>query len=320
MASIDRNLRSPLFFRLAMASVLCLGTGLISVIAEIAPAGAATATIATAHDTLGNEAGDAPVTAQRPRTPRSLFRALRAWATGGDMSNHTRHRNVQGGASRAAVLGAGDGLITNLSLILGVAGASTDASAVRLAGVAGLLAGAFSMAAGELVSVLAQDESFNANYRSNARSFRSTPMLSDASWPPCTGPKASRPTTPKPWPAFSLAMSRRHSTPTPGLSSEWILRREAPQYSPASRRSSPLPLEPLATDSLAILRGAESGHHFDLLRRSRCCAARRSDRGIHRSRNAQNCAPTADRRNRGGRNHLRRRTHVCGSDELMDDQ
>jgi len=86
------------------------------------------------------------------------FRALTAWVTGGDMHNHSRHRNVQGGASRAAVLGAGDGLITNVSLILGVAGASTAASPVRLAGVAGLLAGAFSMAAGELVSVRAHAE------------------------------------------------------------------------------------------------------------------------------------------------------------------
>jgi VIT1/CCC1 family predicted Fe2+/Mn2+ transporter len=65
---------------------------------------------------------------------------------------------VQGNAPRAAVLGAGDGLITNVSLVLGVAGASTNASTVRLAGVAGLLAGAFSMAAGELVSVRAQQE------------------------------------------------------------------------------------------------------------------------------------------------------------------
>jgi VIT1/CCC1 family predicted Fe2+/Mn2+ transporter len=56
------------------------------------------------------------------------------------------------------VLGAGDGLLTNLSLTLGVAGATTNASAVRLAGVASLLAGAFSMAAGELVSVRAQQE------------------------------------------------------------------------------------------------------------------------------------------------------------------
>lgn len=91
-------------------------------------------------------------------TTARLFRALTAWVTKGDMANNSRHRNLQGGASRAAVLGAGDGLITNVSLILGVAGASTSASQVRLAGIAGLLAGAFSMAAGELVSVRAQDE------------------------------------------------------------------------------------------------------------------------------------------------------------------
>ena len=56
------------------------------------------------------------------------------------------------------MLGSGDGLLTNISLVLGVAGASTGGGAVRLAGVAGLLAGAFSMAAGELVSVKAHDE------------------------------------------------------------------------------------------------------------------------------------------------------------------
>jgi len=65
---------------------------------------------------------------------------------------------VQGSGARAGILGAGDGLITNISLVLGVAGASTSASAVRVAGIAGLLAGAFSMAAGELVSVRAHDE------------------------------------------------------------------------------------------------------------------------------------------------------------------
>lgn len=69
-----------------------------------------------------------------------------------------RHRDVQGSAARAGVLGAGDGLITNISLILGVAGASSNATSVRVAGIAGLLAGAFSMAAGELVSVRARDD------------------------------------------------------------------------------------------------------------------------------------------------------------------
>jgi VIT1/CCC1 family predicted Fe2+/Mn2+ transporter len=70
----------------------------------------------------------------------------------------TRHRDIQSNAPRAAVLGAGDGLVTNISLVLGVAGGSTNSATVRLAGVAGLLAGAFSMAAGELVSVRAQQE------------------------------------------------------------------------------------------------------------------------------------------------------------------
>ncbi len=65
---------------------------------------------------------------------------------------------MQGNAVRAGVLGAGDGLTTNISLILGVAGATTNGSTVRLAGIASLLAGAFSMAAGELVSVRAHDE------------------------------------------------------------------------------------------------------------------------------------------------------------------
>jgi vacuolar iron transporter family protein len=75
-----------------------------------------------------------------------------------DKLQSSRHRNVRGSGARAAVLGAGDGLITNVSLVLGVAGASVSPGTVRLAGVASLLAGAFSMAAGELVSVRAQDE------------------------------------------------------------------------------------------------------------------------------------------------------------------
>lgn len=68
------------------------------------------------------------------------------------------HRDIQGGGARAAVFGASDGLLTNVSLILGVAGAHPSASFVRLAGVAGLLAGAFSMAAGEYISMSAQAE------------------------------------------------------------------------------------------------------------------------------------------------------------------
>lgn len=76
-----------------------------------------------------------------------------------DMENH--HRNVQSGAARAAVFGVSDGLVTNVSLILGVFGAQSGPDYVRLAGFAGLLAGAFSMAAGEYVSMSAQRELLN---------------------------------------------------------------------------------------------------------------------------------------------------------------
>lgn len=68
------------------------------------------------------------------------------------------HRDVQGGAARAAVFGISDGLVSNVGLILGVAAAGTDGSNVIVAGVAGLLAGAVSMAAGEYVSVKAEAE------------------------------------------------------------------------------------------------------------------------------------------------------------------
>jgi VIT1/CCC1 family predicted Fe2+/Mn2+ transporter len=68
------------------------------------------------------------------------------------------HRNVQGGAARAAVFGINDGLVSNVALILGVAGASPAPGIVRLAGLAGLVGGAFSMAAGEYVSMRAHSE------------------------------------------------------------------------------------------------------------------------------------------------------------------
>ena len=72
-----------------------------------------------------------------------------------------RHRGFgAGGNLRAAVFGINDGLVSNLSLILGVAGASSNAGFILLSGIAGLLAGAFSMAAGEYVSVRSQREMY----------------------------------------------------------------------------------------------------------------------------------------------------------------
>jgi VIT1/CCC1 family predicted Fe2+/Mn2+ transporter len=72
-----------------------------------------------------------------------------------------RHRSVgSGGALRAAVFGVSDGLVSNASLLLGLAGAQAEPRTVLLSGLAGLLAGAFSMAAGEYVSVRSQRELF----------------------------------------------------------------------------------------------------------------------------------------------------------------
>lgn len=69
-----------------------------------------------------------------------------------------KHRSVGGNAIRAAVLGGNDGLLSNFSLVMGIAGASTRNQAVLLAGMAGLLAGALSMALGEWISVKSAQE------------------------------------------------------------------------------------------------------------------------------------------------------------------
>ena len=73
-----------------------------------------------------------------------------------------RHSIARVGWLRAAVLGANDGIVSTASLVLGVASANTGSSGILLAGVAGLVAGAMSMATGEYVSVSSQADSENA--------------------------------------------------------------------------------------------------------------------------------------------------------------
>jgi vacuolar iron transporter family protein len=72
-----------------------------------------------------------------------------------------RHRSTGGNALRAAVLGANDGLVSNLSLVMGVAGATLNNHTVLITGIAGLLAGAISMALGEWLSVQSSRELFS---------------------------------------------------------------------------------------------------------------------------------------------------------------
>ena len=76
-----------------------------------------------------------------------------------------RHRAVGGNALRAAVLGANDGLVSNLSLVMGVAGADLVPKAILLTGIAGLLAGSLSMAMGEWLSVQSARELFEHQIR-----------------------------------------------------------------------------------------------------------------------------------------------------------
>jgi VIT1/CCC1 family predicted Fe2+/Mn2+ transporter len=71
-----------------------------------------------------------------------------------------RHKTYGGGTLRAGVFGVNDGLVSNTCLVMGVAGAEAESSVLVLTGVAGLLAGAFSMAAGEFISMLSQKEMF----------------------------------------------------------------------------------------------------------------------------------------------------------------
>ena len=107
-----------------------------------------------------------------PRRLRTVLAAMKVRGmsvyTGGSgqavshqIDDISRHSVLSGGGNlRAAVFGVNDGLISNASLILGVAGANANSATILLTGAAGLIAGAFSMAAGEYVSVRSQREMY----------------------------------------------------------------------------------------------------------------------------------------------------------------
>lgn len=100
--------------------------------------------------------------------PNMLHRAL--------VHEHTEgHRTQRIGWLRAAVLGANDGIVSTASLIVGVAAADSGRNAILLAGVAGLMAGAMSMAAGEYVSVSSQLDTENADLERERRELADDP-------------------------------------------------------------------------------------------------------------------------------------------------
>lgn len=93
------------------------------------------------------------------------------------MLAHTpeQHLSHRSNWLRAAVLGANDGIVSTASLVLGVAASGASAAAIVTAGIAGLVAGALSMAAGEYVSVSSQRDAEQADIRLEERQLRSDP-------------------------------------------------------------------------------------------------------------------------------------------------
>jgi vacuolar iron transporter family protein len=85
------------------------------------------------------------------------------------------HRNIASGGARAAIFGVSDGLVTNVALVLGIAGASPGGTIVRLAGISGLIAGSFSMAGGEFLSMTAQRELIQRELDLEQRSISRSP-------------------------------------------------------------------------------------------------------------------------------------------------
>lgn len=117
-------------------------------------------------------AGLAPTETTTTDATASSRPAMRAPSPG---EGEPWHRGDRSGSARAAVFGISDGLVSNTALVMGFAGASTSNSTVLFAGLAGLLAGAFSMAAGEYVSVASQRDLFRREIEMEARELREKP-------------------------------------------------------------------------------------------------------------------------------------------------
>ncbi len=96
------------------------------------------------------------------------------------MRHSEKHRTHRTGWLRAAVLGANDGIVSTASLVLGVAAAGADTKGVLVAGVAGLVAGAMSMAAGEYVSVSSQADTERADLARESKELAANPAQEHA--------------------------------------------------------------------------------------------------------------------------------------------
>jgi len=134
----------------------------------------------TGFDNYMAQAEAGPSMARDERSHSRALSSLSGQSTSAEASSViTRderwHRVDAGGTFRAAIFGINDGLVSNLSLVIGVAGANPDGRFIILAGVAGLLAGAFSMGAGEFVSVMSQRELFERQIALEKEELESDP-------------------------------------------------------------------------------------------------------------------------------------------------
>jgi vacuolar iron transporter family protein len=110
------------------------------------------------------------------RLLQTISQSNRGGMEGGALAQlEGRHRSAGGNALRAAVLGANDGLVSNFSLVMGVAGAAASNSTILLTGIAGLLAGAISMALGEWISVQSSRELYEKQIRTEKAEILASP-------------------------------------------------------------------------------------------------------------------------------------------------
>jgi len=154
---------------------------LLAMLARRFGPGLVASTVATQEANAQTMYDDQPEAAgtSLPADERSHARVLREvtrGVEGGVLARFEgRHKAVGGNALRAAVLGANDGLVSNFSLVMGVAGASGSGTAIIVAGFAGLLAGSLSMALGEWLSVQSARELYANQIRTEAAEIEEMP-------------------------------------------------------------------------------------------------------------------------------------------------
>jgi VIT1/CCC1 family predicted Fe2+/Mn2+ transporter len=133
-------------------------------------------TEAAETDRYRDDAEATPAMVKQEAAAGRTIAAMQGIPAGGRIArSEGRHHAGMGGVLRASVFGMNDGLVTNFSLVMGVAGGTSTKSFVVLAGVAGLVAGALSMASGEWVSIRSQVELYQNELRIEREELRAFP-------------------------------------------------------------------------------------------------------------------------------------------------